>query len=132
MALPVTRAALQKISAFVVPVGTRSLFGVKLPRWGPDPLDLATGLEKKELLARAAGNEDPFQINAIKRGPGTREQPTKVPSMLDDRIIGCVCNEDSLYISYMTVYKGEPKRCECGHWFELVPGQGIEHPSWWV
>jgi len=80
MALAVVRSVARGAMSVSVPVGSRAVFGIKLPKYGPDPLDLATGLEKKELLARAAGNDDPFEIAAIKRGVGTREQPTKIPS----------------------------------------------------
>lgn len=34
----------------------------------PDPVEHATGLEKYELLAKQAGNDDPFFLKAIKRG----------------------------------------------------------------
>ncbi|GAU98967.1 hypothetical protein RvY_10035 [Ramazzottius varieornatus] len=130
MVFAVIRAVAQRAPCNALTIGARTLFGVKMPKYGPDPLDLATGLEKKEMMARAAGNDDPFEIAAVKRGVGTREQPTEIPSMADSRIIGCICNEDSLYVAYMTLHMGEPKRCECGHWFNLVPGNGITHPSW--
>lgn len=56
-----------------------------------DPIEHATGLEKKELLAHLAGNEDPFHMNAIKRGASTKENPTMIPSAFDARIVGCIC-----------------------------------------
>lgn len=56
-----------------------------------DPIEHATGLEKKELLAQLAGNDDPYHMKAIKRGPSTKENPTMIPSAFDARIIGCVC-----------------------------------------
>ena len=33
----------------------------------PDPVEHATGLEKYELLAKQAGNEDPFFLKAVVR-----------------------------------------------------------------
>lgn len=57
----------------------------------PDPVDHATGLEKKELLAALAGNDDPYYNKAIKRGVGTKEKPTLIPSAFDARILGCIC-----------------------------------------
>lgn len=57
----------------------------------PDPIDHATGLEKKELLAALAGNDDPYHMKAIKRGVGTKEKPTLIPSAFDARILGCIC-----------------------------------------
>ncbi|XP_050420489.1 cytochrome c oxidase subunit 5B, mitochondrial-like [Adelges cooleyi] len=86
----------------------------------PDPLDLATGLEKKEMLARLAGNDDPYNLKAIKRGVSTKEQPTEIPSAFEARIVGCVCEEDASHIKWMWLYSGEPKRCMCGHWYKLV------------
>jgi len=91
----------------------------------PDIMDHATGLEKRELLAIAAGNKDPFGMDALKRGPGTKDQPNLVPSMEDKRMIGCICEEDSTSIIYMWLHKGDPKRCECGHWFKLVDGKFV-------
>ncbi|XP_050299102.1 cytochrome c oxidase subunit 5B, mitochondrial-like [Anthonomus grandis grandis] len=85
-----------------------------------DPIEHATGIEKRELLAIMAGNEDPFDLKRIKRGPGTRAQPTEIPSAFDSRIIGCICEEASVSIVWMWLHKGEPKRCECGYWFNLV------------
>ncbi|OQV13175.1 hypothetical protein BV898_12604 [Hypsibius exemplaris] len=130
MSLAIVRTVAQRAASLSFPMGSRAIFGIKLPKYGPDPLDLATGLEKKEMLARATGNQDPFEIAAIKRGAGTKDVPTQIPSMEPNRIVGCICNEDSLYIAYMTLYMGEKKRCECGHWYELVQGKGITHASW--
>lgn len=57
----------------------------------PEAIDHATGLEKKEMLAALAGNDDPYHNNAIKRGVGTKDKPTMIPSAFDARIIGCIC-----------------------------------------
>lgn len=57
----------------------------------PDPLEHATGLEKKELLAIESGDDDPFNMKVLKKAAGTREQPTLVPSCFDARIVGCIC-----------------------------------------
>lgn len=56
-----------------------------------DDIDLATGLEKRELLAHLAGNDDPFHMKPIKRGPSTKDQPTLIPSAFEARIVGCIC-----------------------------------------
>ncbi|KAF7273211.1 cytochrome c oxidase subunit 5B, mitochondrial-like [Rhynchophorus ferrugineus] len=85
-----------------------------------DPVEHATGLEKRELLAKVAGNENPFDMRVIKRGAGTKAQPNEIPSAFDARLVGCVCEEESTSINWMWLHKGEPKRCECGHWFNLV------------
>ncbi|KAL3202080.1 hypothetical protein MRX96_042657 [Rhipicephalus microplus] len=34
-------------------------------------MEHATGRERQELLAMAAGNDDPFDMKVFKRGPGT-------------------------------------------------------------
>jgi len=85
----------------------------------PDPIDHATGLEKYELLAKQAGNDDPFFLKATSRGLGTRDQPNIVNAMDTYRSVGCVCNEEDTNIKWMWLCEGHPKRCECGYWFEL-------------
>ncbi|XP_012288494.1 cytochrome c oxidase subunit 5B, mitochondrial-like [Orussus abietinus] len=87
----------------------------------PDPLELATGLEKYELLQKMAGNDDPFDMNVIKRGPSTKDCPTLVPSAFDSRLVGCICEEEATSINWMWLHQGSPRRCECGFWFKLVP-----------
>lgn len=57
-----------------------------------DPLDHATGVEKRELLAKAAGNDNPFDMKVFKRGAGTKDNPNLIPSAFDARIVGCICN----------------------------------------
>merc|ERR1719251_870068 len=56
----------------------------------PDPLEHATGLEKYELLAKQAGNEDPFFLKAVKRAKGTKDSPTIVHAMDNYRMVGCL------------------------------------------
>ncbi|CAG9859858.1 unnamed protein product [Phyllotreta striolata] len=85
-----------------------------------DPIEHATGLEKRELLAKIAGNDNPFDIKVIKRCAGTKDTPNEIPSAFDSRLVGCVCEEDSTHITWMWLHKGEARRCECGHWFNLV------------
>merc|ERR1711936_1208822 len=58
----------------------------------PDPVEHATGLEKYELLAKQAGNEDPFFLKAVTRAKGTKNEPTIVNAMDNYRMMGCVCN----------------------------------------
>ena len=40
---------------------------LKADQMMPDPIEHATGLEKYELLAKQAGNEDPFFLKAVQR-----------------------------------------------------------------
>ncbi|KAG8191148.1 hypothetical protein JTE90_016661 [Oedothorax gibbosus] len=88
----------------------------KLPHY----IEHSTGLERKELLARAAGNDDPFSMNVQKRGPGTKDNPNLVPSYESKRIIGCICEEEATSINWMWVHQDEMRRCYCGHYFKLV------------
>ncbi|XP_063612966.1 cytochrome c oxidase subunit 5B, mitochondrial-like [Penaeus indicus] len=84
-----------------------------------DPVEHATGLEKQELLSKAAGNENPFDMRVYKRVSGDQTNPTSVPSFYDRRLVGCICEEDATSINWMWLEKGESKRCECGYWFQL-------------
>ncbi|XP_017494435.1 PREDICTED: cytochrome c oxidase subunit 5B, mitochondrial-like [Rhagoletis zephyria] len=84
-----------------------------------DPMDHATGIEKRELEQLKAGNKDPWLLDTVlKRGPGTREQPNMIPSAFDGRIVGCSC-KGNRFVNWMWLEKGEPKRCECGYYFQL-------------
>lgn len=56
-----------------------------------DPMEHATGIEKRELLLKAAGNDNPFDMKVFKRGAGTKESPNLIPSAFDARIVGCIC-----------------------------------------
>merc|ERR1712189_128988 len=92
---------------------------LKADQMMPDPIEHATGLEKYELLAKQAGNEDPFFLKAVVRAKGTKDAPTVINAMDNYRMMGCVCNEEDTNIKWMWLCEGTPKRCECGYWFEL-------------
>nr|CAD7406371.1 unnamed protein product [Timema cristinae] len=92
----------------------------------PDPMELATGLEKRELLARAAGIEHPFDQKLFKRGPGTKDSPNLIPSAFEARMVGCICEPEATHINWMWLHKGYPKRCSCGHWFQLEEKAPLE------
>lgn len=51
------------------------------------------------------------------------DNPNLIPSFESKRLIGCLCEEDQTHVNYMWVHLGEPKRCECGHWFKAVPAR---------
>ncbi|KAI5631810.1 cytochrome c oxidase subunit vb domain-containing protein [Phthorimaea operculella] len=91
----------------------------------PDPLEHATGLERKELLAFQQGDDDPFNMKVLKKAAGTRENPTLVPSCFDARIVGCICEEHATSVSWFWIHKGHPRRCECGHWYALTEKQPL-------
>ncbi|XP_076645046.1 cytochrome c oxidase subunit 5B, mitochondrial [Halictus rubicundus] len=86
-----------------------------------DPLDHATGIEKREFLAAAAGNFDPYYMKAIHISPdSSKDCPNLVPSVFKSRIVGCVCEPDAAHVNWMWLHEGKPRRCECGHWFKLT------------
>ena len=49
----------------------------------------------------------------------TKENPNIVNAMDTFRMVGCVCNENDTAIKWMWLVEGQPKRCGCGHWFQL-------------
>ncbi|EDO37383.1 predicted protein, partial [Nematostella vectensis] len=79
----------------------------------------ATGLEKAEYDALVAGYEDPFRLKMANGPPGTKDNPTIVPSGYEERIVGCVCEEDATMIRWMLLKAGPPQRCDCGNYFQL-------------
>lgn len=92
-----------------------------------DLVETATGEQKLLLLAFEQGFVDPYcNLPTERRGAGTRDNPVKVESFVNERMVGCICEDTQNYIRYTTVYRGEPKRCQCGHWIELV-----DAPKFW-
>ncbi|EDV23382.1 expressed hypothetical protein [Trichoplax adhaerens] len=86
----------------------------------PSASEQATGKEKFEHDAMMTGNTDPFDMS-FHEGPwGTAVNPRGVPSHFDERILGCVCEPEATQIIYMTLKKGNPQQCDCGHWWKLV------------
>ncbi|KAK6179558.1 hypothetical protein SNE40_011887 [Patella caerulea] len=87
----------------------------------PDGFGHAVGLERFEMLAHLAGIQDPFEMDVrqFTNKDGTFDKPNIVPSLYQKRLVGCICEEDEININWMNLHNGEPKRCECGHWFKL-------------
>ena len=93
----------------------------------PDVTEHATGEEKLFLLAFESGNLDPYcNLPVERQGRGTADNPVIVESFFDERLVACTCEEAQNYVKYMYVYKGEPKRCSCGHWIKCV-----DAPRFW-
>ncbi|XP_040565126.1 cytochrome c oxidase subunit 5B, mitochondrial isoform X1 [Lepeophtheirus salmonis] len=84
-----------------------------------DPKFHATGLEKYEILAAEAGNDDPFFLRAKHIVKATKEEPHIVDALDEYRMVGCLCNEHDTNIKWMWLFENKPKRCRCGHWFKL-------------
>lgn len=55
----------------------------------PDPIDHATGVEKYELLAREAGNDDPFYLKSFSRGEATKDEPCIVMLGVESQSASC-------------------------------------------
>lgn len=90
-----------------------------------DPAEHTTGLERQELLLRLAGNENPYYGAGgfHPRKDGMNEVP--IPSTAGKRLVACMCEEDSQSVSWLWLYRGEPRRCKCGYWFKLVDARPI-------
>lgn len=93
----------------------------------PDDLGYSAGERRYELLEKLAGNKDPFDVQVTVIEGSSRENPSLVPSMFGERLVGCICEEDSVEVRWMTLFEGEAKRCGCGKWFKLVT-VSPEHP----
>lgn len=70
----------------------------------PDIMEHATGIEKRELQAIAAGNEDPFDMKVIKRNAGTQQEPNLIPSAFESRIVGCICKSWLECLQYIKLF----------------------------
>ncbi|XP_013417212.1 cytochrome c oxidase subunit 5B, mitochondrial [Lingula anatina] len=88
----------------------------------PDSLGYSMGEHRAEILEDIMGVDsfDVYDYRMIRQNVGTREFPNLVPSVMDHRLIGCVCEEESHAILWMELHEGEPSRCSCGYWFQLV------------
>lgn len=86
----------------------------------PSILDQATGLERAEIE-----HPDLFKHNEVLRGAfGTEENPVKIQSNYDCRIVGCTgrAAPDDHDLVWLNVIKGESCVCDvCGQVFVLDP-----------
>nr|XP_033798716.1 cytochrome c oxidase subunit 5B, mitochondrial-like [Geotrypetes seraphini] len=86
----------------------------------PTDEEQATGLERKTLQALKKGL-DPYSIRKPKEYAGTKEDPHIVPSIHNQRLVGCICEEDNSAIVWFWVHAGEAQRCpSCGAHYKLV------------
>jgi len=104
-------------------IATTQVCSKKIVDYVPVDVEHAVGIERFEMQAKAAGIEDLWDLEVQKLGEGTRENPDLVPSMYNKRIVGHLCEEGQTYMTYFYLYKGHPKRCQCGHWFKLTEAE---------
>ncbi|KHJ41530.1 cytochrome c oxidase subunit Vb [Trichuris suis] len=90
-----------------------------LARIAQHPIEGVFGEERAELISKMRGDYN-FGPSYFKRGKGTAEEPNIVRGPYEHRLIGCVCQPSQLYMHYMWLRKGFPRRCKCGFWFTLV------------
>ncbi|XP_045160642.1 cytochrome c oxidase subunit 5B, mitochondrial-like [Mercenaria mercenaria] len=86
-------------------------------------LGYLTGLHRAEMLERLKGVKDPFDLGVHQRleeSQGSLENPIVVPTTSGERLVGCVCEEDSTDVRWMNIYSGLKRQCNCGHWFQCV------------
>lgn len=86
----------------------------------PSIFDQATGIERAEIEY-----PDLFKHNEVLRGPfGSKENPVKVPSYYEHRIVGCTGGEapNDHDVNWLLVEKGKLFQCSiCGQYFVLDP-----------
>lgn len=93
----------------------------------PHSVDHATGERKLFLLAFENGFLDPYSNLPVERnGRGTKDNPVPIEAFGNERIVACSCETTQNHLKYTWVYRGEPKRCQCGHWLKLV-----DAPRFW-
>ncbi len=86
----------------------------------PNPWDVVEGAERFELAMKAKGYNDPYDMEPLNLNKNsTKDKPNVVYAFGKDRVVGCVCEEDTHHIVYMNLSMNETKRCMCGHWFTL-------------
>lgn len=95
----------------------------------PESVERCTGEEKLYLLAFENGILDPYCNLPIARGDKgkTKEDAIKIESFFDHRRVACTCEPNQTFYRYTLVLRGEPKRCHCGYWLELV-----DAPRFWL
>jgi len=97
------------------------------PNWDtiPHDLDGLVGHAKVEVEAFHGGHADPWDWDPREFGVGSRQNPILVPTLLDDRVVACMCEgEEGADASFLTLTWEEPcQRCnECGNVYQLVDG----------
>eukprot|EP01094_Clydonella_sp_ATCC50884_P017671 TRINITY_DN3118_c0_g1_i2.p2 TRINITY_DN3118_c0_g1~~TRINITY_DN3118_c0_g1_i2.p2 ORF type:complete len:141 (-),score=36.73 TRINITY_DN3118_c0_g1_i2:65-487(-) len=122
-------------TAFRAAPRTRMFSAIDGPR--PDEIvdgplsafDHATGREKMEMIAEMEGRK-PYGDDYLGGPFGTREKPVLVPSVFDNRIVGCVGGDgDNAHdLLWHEVTTEKPTMCaECGQVFALKQIENHHH-----
>lgn len=114
-----------KIDPYDEKVGTITAHEARLP----NVVERATGEEKLFLLAFENGIIDPYCNLPIERDGVkglSKDNPIKVESFLDERMVACACEPTQTFFRYTHLERGDKKRCHCGYWLELV-----DAPKFW-
>ncbi|KAF8569943.1 hypothetical protein P879_01991 [Paragonimus westermani] len=73
------------------------------------------------LVSKLISDLDPYEVKRVKMQTMSSEaSPNLVASDYSSRMIGCVCEPEADAINWMELTKGDPVKCYCGHWFQLV------------
>jgi len=76
-----------------------------------------------ELNEVLSGRLEPLDssLDLQKGGPGTKSSPTPVPSVSEERVVGCACGDDHSGVQWILLKHGKVEECgNCGNFFELV------------
>jgi cytochrome c oxidase subunit 5b len=105
----------------------------------PDPWDVLYGLERYEQAMLNEGYDDVYDSEPAQRKKvSTAQDPNIIQTLLKERVIACICEEDTHHLKFMNIQLGETKRCYCGHFFKCVErklpdlskyGVGVIHDS---
>jgi len=92
-------------------------------------LDGLVGQTKAEIEAFHQGISDPWEWDPLDHGYGTKANPILVPTQLDERVVGCMCEgEDGSDATFIMLTWDNPiERCmECGNVYKLVEGPAFK------
>lgn len=77
----------------------------------------STWKRNESIPADSIQTRSPYEELKVEIDPDTSsDNPMKVNAYGDERTIACVCSD----MHFMTLKKGPPTQCKCGHWFQLV------------
>jgi len=84
---------------------------------------IKTNQIQDQLKAKQMNNDNPFDTYVRKPEAGEglfAARPIYVPSTSDSRMVGCCCEDDYQDVVWFELKKGEPQRCDCGNYFQLI------------